>query len=79
MHVGSYFEPPSAILSRLGGRLGASGAHLKPSWAILGALTDRDPPPKELQGREGEGAHLRREEGFGRGSNNLVRPPAPRG
>ena len=43
-HVGSCLEPSSAVLSHLGGYLGASEALLEPSWAILDALTPRGPP-----------------------------------
>ena len=43
------------MLGHLGGHLGLSEALLEPSWAILGALTARDPPPSRSRGGVGGG------------------------
>ena len=52
-HVGSCLEPSSAVLSHLGGHLGASEALLEPPWAILDALTPRAPLKETTWGRRG--------------------------
>ena len=53
-HDGGHLERSCAILRHLGGHLGASEALLELSWAILDALTPRDPLPK-IPGRGGGG------------------------
>ena len=57
-HLGSHLEASWAILSHLGGHIGLSEALLEPSWAILDALTAREPPrpgPGEGVGGGGRG------------------------
>ena len=51
MCVGGYIEPSCAILGHLGGQLAPSEALLEPSWAKKEALTPREPPPLQVQGR----------------------------
>ena len=79
-HVGSHLEPFSVILSHIGGHLGAPEALLEPSWAKKDLLTHRGPPVGGDSGRRGGGfPSPKGRRGFGRGKNDLVRPPTPRG